>query len=488
MNKIKTIISACLSSALIIGSTAAFAAPADDFEAAMKEQIYSAEYKMNMSLGVGEMSEELMNALGLEDDLAVYFTYDGAMKMSEDMKTMQMDMDMTINGMGESSSVRTYLDMDLTDEENPKYVQIMKVPEEEKYMVMDYSSNDEFMTQFDAAMNNFASEDMKKLIAELNEQIDWKTPEYKDGVYSLVYSEDEIKDALRDMMLKGEDLYLPLFTGITNTIASYQVNTADTDASSTAVIGGVDGPTNIYVSADELTDEDREEYRDNINKFFDALDDVKLFADDAVTLDVTLDDDKHLSTMDVGIYLDTNIYDAVTKMGPVFNMSDADMDAFKETVTEENSDIKASFEMQCEFSNVNGDVNIEFPEITDENSIDILNQPQQVTVNLGVEPTDVDGQALLPLRRFCNALGISDDNIYYDNGVVTVEDNVNGVTKFVLTINEKLVTYTDEDGNIYTEELASPAILINDRTFVTTDFADILGYTWVSGDVFMTQK
>lgn len=289
-------------------------------------------------------------------------------------------------------------------------------------------------------------------------------------------------------VLTTSDLYLPLFTGITDTIASYQVNTADTDASSTAVIGGVNEPTNIYVSTDELTDEERQEYRDNINKFFDALDDVKLFADDAVTLDVTLDDDKHISTMDVGIYLDTNIYDAVTKIGSVFNMSDADMDAFKKIVTEENSDIKASFTMQCEFSNVNGDVNIEFPEITAENSIDMLNQPQQVTVNLGVEPTDVDGQALLPLRRFCNALGISDDNIYYDNGVVTVEDNVNGVTKFVLTINEKLVTYTDEDGNIYTEELASPAILINDRTFVTTDFAGILGYTWVSGDVFTTQN
>ena len=245
-------------------------------------------------------------------------------------------------------------------------------------------------------------------------------------------------------------------------------------------------PTDVYVAA-EITDADREQYRENIEKWYGILNNIKLFADDAVTLDVSLNDNNQIKTMDMGINIDTNIYDLVTAVSDELGITDENMAEFEKVVTKENSDIKASMTLYCEFENVNGDVKVDIPEITDENSIDVLaeySNPGSGVVEpvdaekINVETIEQNNVELIPLRKFCNEIGISDNDISYDNGVVTVKCNVNGVTEFIVTIDDTNVTVTDAQGNTKTEELDSPAVIVEDRTYVTFDFASILGYAW----------
>ena len=96
MKKAKRIISAAISTAMVLGSATAFAAQYDDYYTAMKEPVNSAEFKMSMSMGVDEISDDLRTALELpEGDLRIDYQMDGAFNSSEDSKSMQMAMDMT---------------------------------------------------------------------------------------------------------------------------------------------------------------------------------------------------------------------------------------------------------------------------------------------------------------------------------------------------------------------------------------------------------
>ena len=64
MKKAKRIISTAISTAMVLGSATAFAAQYDDYYAAMKEPVNSADFKMSMSMGVDEISENCIGASG----------------------------------------------------------------------------------------------------------------------------------------------------------------------------------------------------------------------------------------------------------------------------------------------------------------------------------------------------------------------------------------------------------------------------------------
>ena len=489
----KRMISTVVSAAILLSGASAFAAADDEYYAAMKEQVYSAEFDMTMSIDVEEISDDFKKALEIPDgEMKLDYVYSGAFDMSEDGKAMRMAMDMTMKIPGEEDiSVQTYTDMDLTDEEAPVFVQIIKSPDEDKYMVMDYSQSEELMAQIGSAFNMGTSEEMQKLIEELNSETMYKEPEYSDGVYSVVYPEQERKDAVTELMRKGEDIYLPVLSSIAvsaETAASSDtavIGGADgatdiyTSSLDATVIGGADGPSNIYIQpalTSEITDEEREQYRAEVEKWYEILNGVKLFADDAVTMDVTLGENGSIGTLDMGINIDTNLYDLISAVSGELGITDEDI---SETgITKENSDIRIGVSMNCEFENINGEVDVDIPEITEDNSIDVFAAyiaPEAAMV-VNVETVEYNGAELLPLRSFCNEAGISNDDISYDNGIVTVECNINGVTAFIITINENSVTVKDAQGNERVEEIDAPAVIINDRTYVTFDFAEILGY------------
>ena len=154
-------------------------------------------------------------------------------------------------------------------------------------------------------------------------------------------------------------------------------------------------------------------------------------------------------------------------------------------MTPENSDIKASLVMSCEYENVNGDVTVDIPELTEENSVNMLDGIAAVTMDVDLETVTVEGMELIPLRAFCNAIGIADDDITYDNGIVTVIARTRVPERTVtVTINDTHVNVVNSDGSTTSIELPRPAVLINDRTYVTSEFAFTFDYLYDNGTVF----
>lgn len=495
MKRIKGIICAVTASAAAFG-TAASAAGTEELYAAMSGQVYSAEMDMTMTMSLDSISDEFRETLmGLEEDIKPEIKYDinAAYDMSEDGKVMKMAMDMTMNIPGEENiAVSEYIDMDISDEENMKYTVITKTPEDDKYYYIDYSG----MTgDVSSVLGMAGSDEMKELAEKLAETVPQKEPEYKDGVYSLTYSQQELLDMFRATMLAGEEIYLPMFTQLTTAAAELPAEgiiagadgpTAVYVTDGNAAVGGADGPTDVYVT-DRL---DAETYRAEIEKWYGILSGVKLFAEDAVTLDVTLDENDVIKSMDMGMYIETNLYDAVTKIAEAVGAPEEELAEFSEYVTPENSDIKASLVMNCEYRNVNGDVTVDIPELTEENSVDMLSQiTGQEGVYAEFETKLVDGMELIPLRAFCNAIGITDENITYDDGVVTVTVKTTDPELTVtVIINDAAVTAVGSDGSSRELEMQRPAVLINDRTYVTNEFALLLDHVYQNGMIYMLQN
>ena len=67
-----------LSTAVIFGTSAAFAAPADDYSAAINEKITSSEFKINMEFGTTEIGDDLKKSFGIySDKLSISHLMDG---------------------------------------------------------------------------------------------------------------------------------------------------------------------------------------------------------------------------------------------------------------------------------------------------------------------------------------------------------------------------------------------------------------------------
>lgn len=467
-----------LSAAVIFGTSAAFAAPADDYSAAINEKITSSEFKINMEFGTTEIGDDLKKSFGVySDKLSISYLMDGTFNSSDDMKKMQMENNINTNisgdGHTENTKLTNWIDLDLTDNDNPKYLSITKNNGSEKYLVTDLAS----YTTVLPIINTFQSDQLQDLANSLNLSVELKKPEYKDGVYTVTYSDDEIKKAVKDLMLDGEDLFIPI---LSSSMDIYQNNSDVNPTDELNVIGSADD--NIDIKISDISDEQRKEYEANINKYFSLLDNIQIFDKNALTLKTQLDENKHIKSIDYAININTNLYDIITAIGPELGMTDFDIADFESEVTRSGANIKACMHMKCDYNNINGDVKVNIPEITPENSI-VINADTPFIIGL-TEPIDKDGTKLIPLRSFCNAFGITDENISYENGIITVRFNVSDTEKFVVTINSADVSLTHTDGSVTSFKLDNPAEIINDRTYVTLNFAEIFGLKWVEGSTY----
>lgn len=467
---------------IALSSVSAFAAPSytdEDFKAALSKNYTSAEFTANVVMNIDEISNELMDALQIDDEnLSTYINMDCAYNSSEDFKKLQMKMNMNIPGTAPSvMSEICYIDMDLTNEDAPVYRTITKLPDEDKYIVTDMSSlTGTMQTLLDTSTIN----QLQGLSKKLNSEFTDKKAEIKDGVYTAVYTENEVKAILSTYLTEGADMFIPMLNSIKKAVNTNSELTPDiTDGS---VIGGAKGNSDINVlSSSDITDSMRKEYQEDLKKLFDALDDIKLFADDAITLNAELNDNKDIKTMGLNIKLDINLYDAVTKLAPIFGASQSDLAEFEEIATKENSNIKLSMSADYVFTALNN-VAVEFPTLTPENTITIdYANPNAIQLT---QPIQKDGVQLIPLREFCNKIGITDDNISYDSGVVTVKCDFPSAQQFIVTISSSDITITDANGAISTFELDNPAIIINDRTYVTLNFAEIFNLKWIEDNKF----
>ena len=211
------------------------------------------------------------------------------------------------------------------------------------------------------------------------------------------------------------------------------------------------------------------EYIEEIHAFFDKLAEIKLFADDAIVLTMTIDDQIRPKTMDISINIDTNLAE-------ISSAFDLDW-----TFSADVSDIKASIYMNTQFSQLDEQITIDYPELTPENSVDLLApytpiqpSPDQLMVvqyNEKVafenQPLIVDNTIYLPLRETWYHYGLEEQNIGWDNGQITID--CWGDVSF-LQIESNAVAYQNE---IF--YLSAPVILIDGITYVPSSYFVLVG-------------
>ena len=89
-----------------------------------------------------------------------------------------------------------------------------------------------------------------------------------------------------------------------------------------------------------------------------------------------------------------------------------------------------------------------------------------------VQPVIINDRTMIPIRKLANAIGISDDNVMYDD-VTRRAVFINGAQTVILTIDNAAAQVNGE--NVM---LDSPATIVSDRTLVPLRFiSETFGYT-----------
>lgn len=454
----KKIISMVLAGLMLCMSLSAFALTPEDFEAAMSEQFTSARMAMTMKAEITEMDAELLKEL-VGVDLTVLpsatLGYEMVMVTDQDMKKIQAKVDMTLETVPEvpfldKNIATVYVDYDMTNVESPKYRTIAKLPDSEKYQVMDLTQLpeiDELMVQLEKMADLMTPEKT----VELNEKISAYLPEiekeYTENSEIISLNDAQIKEVINGLVPAMKEVILPLMGTMLDTEPELGL------------------------------DEETEQYISNV---FAAIQEVQLFAEDGVVVTTTLDPEtKQLQSMDCVIKVDTNLNELVSKIGKALGSTDEDLAWLQEELPADKADFKGQLSMNITYSNLNDEnLTVEFPVLTPQNSEDMIigMTCDRTAVNVYYNGTKVDfkdvqpvienDRTLVPIRHFCNALGISDDDIQYDDGIVTIQ---NGDTKITLTIDEQEVDI-ETNGETKHVTLDVPATEREGRTLVPLRF------------------
>lgn len=451
----KKIIAITSATAILLSASTVFASPESDFEAAMKNPITGANVKMTMGFNIDKLGDGLAEDIPTDFDKNMDLSMDMALSASEDGKVLKSKIHMTMQA-EEEISQDSWLDMDLSDIANPVMTQITSMTDEEgklRYMVTDmasYISADYYESLLD--QNNMMG-------VELN----GKTPVYADGKYTITLSDEDI------------------YTLLEEAFSQY------TSAASTGIIGGADGPTSIITVVPAIPTPEasndiigyNEDYAAEILPFSPAdISKLKLFGEDAITISIGLTDDKqYIHDMDMTIKIDTNVYELINTMGEISGADKDEIQSSLEGLTKENSDFACTIKANMVYSDINTDIKIEFPELTEENTYKIT-APAHTKLDVPFEFREIDGAEVpfIQLRGLCNAVGITDDNITWDNGKISI--NYSDDNTAVLTIGNTSVEDTF-DGETGILELDYAPYIKDDFTYVDISFGDIIGQ-WIS--------
>lgn len=454
----KKIISMVLAGLMLCMSLSAFALTPEDFEAAMSEQFTSARMAMTMKAEITEMDAELLKEL-VGVDLTVLpsatLGYEMVMVTDQDMKKIQAKVDMTLETVPEvpfldKNIATVYVDYDMTNVESPKYRTIAKLPDSEKYQVMDLTQLpeiDELMVQLEKMADLMTPEKT----VELNEKISAYLPEiekeYTENSEIISLNDAQIKEVINGLVPAMKEVILPLMGTMLDTEPELGL------------------------------DEETEQYISNV---FAAIQEVQLFAEDGVVVTTTLDPEtKQLQSMDCVIKVDTKLNELVYAVAKALGETDEELAWLQEELLADKAGFKGQLSMNITYSNLNDEnLTVEFPVLTPQNSEDMIigMTCDRTAVNVYYNGTKVDfkdvqpvienDRTLVPIRHFCNALGISDDDIQYDDGIVTIQ---NGDTKITLTIDEQEVDI-ETNGETKHVTLDVPATEREGRTLVPLRF------------------
>ena len=278
-----------------------------------------------------------------------------------------------------------WLEMDITNEENPVLCFIYKIPFSNKYYVIEYSdirelddfSHEDFMAGMKAVNNDelFGGDEQffKELILE-NIKIDEKTT---NKIYRVTVDDKGFKNIVKGISEK-------LFDTIMETLA-------------------------VYEEIDNL------EWRYQFEEYMSVIDNYQLIGKDGISATVTLDGGK-LKFVDYSMHINFNLYDLITAYG-------GDLEEYKRDLWE----IDFTISSKIGYENVNKDIKIDFPEITEENSNRILNAPDYYGAYdmINIRPRneiefDENGMFLVDLPSAMSGSYIAKQYYSVEDGVITI--------------------------------------------------------------------
>lgn len=445
----KSVVSVFIVCVMLLCSVTAFASPKDEFNKLSTQEITKAAFTYDFGI---KLNEPLSAALDETGEISavlgnLMFHAYGKMDMSDDYQQMKMQMTMEMPEFVASipdapDKIDIWMDMDLTDTENPTMMMIMTDPVSGKYGYMDYTAIPGMMDVYSSMLD---VNQMQKLNQELLESVDLPEEAYTEteNGYRLTMTGDQL--------LEG-------FGAVMRISANYLMTT----------MGTVTGQSGINTA----------DFEKAMEELGNMLSDVKLFGEPAVVLDYTVDDAGMMTGMDMQMAIDTNIVD----LAAAFGVTDM-------PIAREDANIKAAFSMTMDFTNIGEAQEITLPELTDENSVDMLYLPTATVYNMNAINVVADGtlvsfpdaqpvlendRTFVPVRAISNIFGIADENITYADGVVTIVDGAKTIT---LTEGVMEVSVT-ENGNEIKLVLDAAPFNREDRVYVPLRFVnDALGGT-----------
>ena len=446
----KRISAVLLALIMILGcvSVSAYDPVWDDFAAACR---YEGNANIKMTVKV-DGEGQYLESNGLSSLLESSLDYDMNVLSNAEQTKAQADGKITLNSADEktfpSSSFDLWLDLNMDSEEDFKYILILKALDSgignavgDKYLYFDYS----------------------------------KVPGYKDLMAGLIpilksYSGNTLSEMLQKTSQSSRDKILSAMDGVKPVYSNgtYTLTLSETQLKKLA---------SAYVGKlTELMDEESvknfasETLIDWMNR-----DDVHLFnSDKAIVLSVKTDG--KLSEFRSEINFDTNFYDIAKILNP--------NDPTLSLLDRERFGAKLNITLDGSISPLPDDYSIDYPEITDSNSIDVF--ALSAAASIGIipdnaaedvkimyentrwvfenKPVVVKDRTFLPLRELANMFGIDNDSISYDDATEEVRINGGGV-EIVMNIGSR-DTYINGEKN----ELDVPAFTVNDRTYIPVRF------------------
>ena len=173
--------------------------------------------------------------------------------------------------------------------------------------------------------------------------------------------------------------------------------------------------------------------KSEIEEALKPLSEINIFGKDGITYDVTLKNG-NVYRENMKVSIDTNLYDILKAIDPEV-LEDEEL-----FITKENSKIAFSVYTNVFYKSVNNNPTITFPKLTEDNSIDMaraiiatpetdmaeleaIEHPRYFNVVSESYPIEIDKTAYIPVRNLFSAYDIVDEDIVWDEGIITIKSN-----------------------------------------------------------------
>lgn len=450
--KSKKIISGLCAGAVMMSGISAYAKDSDlDF---LKKEYKSFEGKIKISaklnkpldilskIPVGEnyidlqkLVESALNSTGEYNCKAIMELDNSKMQMEMTGKSniplsVNRNLDVDIN-----ARQGVWLNIDLSDEENPVYETIMQNPIFDKYIYMDMTSD---MLYVPASMGVIGGADGPTSIYVISETADDSESAAVIGgadeptsIYTADGGEDEIITINTPIDNMKNILNRDTYSQIQNSsVEAMKKNSTVKKSGRNVTVTFTDKGlkqflADTFKTALEQTGgnyssmlANNEEIGSTLKKLFD----VPVFNDsEALKIEYVLGADDYVKTMKSTLNIKTNVFDLVMAAGG--------SDAIE--MKRDNSNIDLTIYTEAEYTSVNGKVNVSLPELTEENTFNPLEPGDTVGIEDGafdyskcsceyydlyIGAAKIDGNKVeFPLRSAFDGV-----NIEYNNGRITI--------------------------------------------------------------------